>query len=176
MRSNGTQGAGPPSSAYSGGVPKRGSKSRLSSAEGAAWKGFLRANVRLLRELDADLVRSHHLSLSSYEALFQLAQAPERRLKMTTLAGQVLMSPSGLTRVIDQLQRAGLVEREQRRDDARSFDAVLTPEGRSRLRTANQRHLELVRELFLDRLSDAQLGGLADIWETIDPDLTGSDP
>jgi DNA-binding MarR family transcriptional regulator len=148
-------------------VPTRGSKSKLSPEEAAAWQGFLRANVRMLRELDADLVRSHRLPLSSYDVLINLALAPGRRLRMTELAEQVLLSPSGLTRLIDQLQRDGLVERERGADDGRSVEAVLTPEGRKVLRAANEAHLKRVRELFLDRLSDAQLSQLGDIWSTV---------
>lgn len=155
-------------------MPVRGSKSRLSPDEAAGWQGLLRLNGRILRELDADLVRSHRLPLSSYDVLIQLALAPRRRLRMTELAEEVLMSPSGLTRVVDQLQRDGLVERERRAEDARSFDAVLTTEGRRRLKAANEAHLKRVRELFLDRLSDAQLGQLVDIWDTVGPELTGS--
>lgn len=125
----------------------------------------------MLRSLDADLTRTHRLPLSSYEVLLQLALAPRRRLRMTALAEEVLMSPSGLTRVVDQLERDGLVLRERREDDGRSFDAVLTSEGRKRLRAANEAHLERVRELFLDRLSDEQLAALGDIWTTLDPSL-----
>jgi DNA-binding MarR family transcriptional regulator len=106
---------------------------------------------------------------SSYDVLIALALAPRRRLRMTELAEQVLMSPSGLTRIVDQLVREGLVEREQREDDGRSFDAVLTPEGRTRLRAANESHLQHVRELFLDRLSDTQLKQLAAVWRKIEP-------
>jgi DNA-binding MarR family transcriptional regulator len=157
-------------------VPARGSKSKLSTAEVAAWQGLVRVNARMLRELDADLVRSHQLSTSSYDVLIQLALAPRRRLRMTELAEEVLMSPSGLTRVVDQLEREGLVERRRRSDDARSFEAVLTAAGRTRLRAANERHLQRVRELFLDRLSDAQLEQLVDIWGTIGPELTGISP
>ena len=155
-------------------MPARGSKSKLSPDEAAAWQGLLRLNARILRELDADLVRSHGLAASSYDVMIQLALAPRRRLRMTELAEEVLMSPSGLTRVVDQLEREGLVERERRGDDARSFDAVLTPEGRKRLKSANEAHLARVRELFLDRLSDAQLEQLVDIWSAVGPELTGS--
>ena len=89
--------------------------------------------------------------------LIQLGVAPRRRLRMTALAEQVLMSPSGVSRVVDGLEREGLVTRERSEDDARSFDVVLTPAGRTRLKAANRAHLERARELFLDRLSDAQL-------------------
>ena len=159
-----------------GGVPARGSKSRLSPEEAAAWQGLLRLHARLLKELEADLVREHQMPHSSYDVMIQIALAPGRRLRMTELAQEVLMSPSGLTRIVDQLEREGLVARERRADDGRSFDVALTDEGRKRLRAANATHLKRIRELFLDRLSDAQLAQLAAIWETLGPELTGSPP
>ena len=145
----------------------RGSPSKLSPDELEAWQGFLRTNSRVARLLDADLARRHGLSESRYDVLIQLGLAPRRRLRMTTLAQEVLMSPSGLSRLVDELQSEGLVERERRDDDARSFDVVLTPAGRSRLRAANRTHLQRVRELFLDRLTDAQLPQLSEIWKAI---------
>ena len=150
-------------------MPSRGSADRLSPAELKAWQGFLRAGAELDRALDADLRRSHGLSGSTYDVLIQLGVAPRRRLRMTALAEQVLMSPSGVSRVVDGLEREGLVTRERSEDDARSFDVVLTPAGRTRLKAANRTHLERVRELFLDRLSDVQLQQLADIWDSLEP-------
>lgn len=82
------------------------------------------------------------------------------------------MSPSGLSRLVDGLERLGLVARERREDDARSFDIVLKPAGRARLKAANRTHLERVREMFLDRLSDAQLQQLRDVWAALDSSLT----
>jgi DNA-binding MarR family transcriptional regulator len=120
-------------------------------------------------------MRTHQLSLSSYEVLLQLALAPGRRLKMTALAKGVLLSPSGLTRVVDQLQREGLVTREQREDDGRSLDTVLTTDGQRRLRVINHRHLERVRELFLDHLSEAQLEQLTEIWSALEPRTMGDE-
>jgi DNA-binding MarR family transcriptional regulator len=152
-------------------VSSRGPADRLSPAELEAWQGLLRVNARLVRLLDADLQRSHGLSGNDYDVLIQLGLAPRRRLRMTALAEQVLMSPSGMTRLVDELERDGLVVRERREDDARSFDVVLTPAGRTRLRAANRTHLRRVRELFLDRLSDAQLEQLAEIWGALDPAL-----
>jgi len=146
----------------------RGSADKLSPAELAAWQGLLRANARLTRQLDADLRRSHRLSGNDYDVLIQLGLAPRRRLRMTALAEQVLMSPSGVSRLVDELERAGLVVRERSPNDARSFDVVLTPAGRTRLKAANRAHLQRVRELFLDRLSDTQLQQLAEIWASLD--------
>ena len=150
----------------------RGSADRLSPEELAAWQGFLRAHARLSRVLDADLQQSHGLSGNDYDVLIQLGLARGRRLRVTTLAEQVLMSPSGLSRLVDGLERLGLVARERREDDARSYDVVLKPAGRARLKAANRTHLERVREMFLDRLSDAQLRQLRDVWAALDPSPT----
>jgi DNA-binding MarR family transcriptional regulator len=160
----------PPSlGAYAGGVPTRGSADRLSTQERASWLGFLRVHARLMRSLDEDLQRRHRLPLTAYDVLVQLSAAPGRRLRMTVLAQTVLLSPSGLTRLVDQLEREGLVIRERCESDARGMDAVLTGEGRKRLRSANRAHLEGVRAAFLDRLSDAQLLELSAAWALIDP-------
>ena len=150
-------------------MPARGSADQLSPAELAAWQGFLRSSARLGRVLDADLKRAHRMSGNDYDVLIQLALAPRRRLRMSTLAEQVLLSPSGVSRLVDQLEREGLVARERHGDDARSFEVVLTPAGRTRLKAANRTHLEGVRKRFLDRLSDAQLQQLAEIWAAVDP-------
>jgi DNA-binding MarR family transcriptional regulator len=111
------------------------------------------------------------LSGNAYDVLIQLGIAPRRRLRMTTLAEHVLMSPSGISRLVDELERGGLVARERSEQDARSFEVVLTASGRARLKAANRTHLRRVREMFLDRLSDEQLGQLAVIWASLDPAL-----
>ena len=147
----------------------RGSADRLSPEELRAWQGFLQASARINRALDAGLKEAHRLSGNDYDVLIQLGTAPRRRLPMTTLAKQVLMSPSGLSRLVDDLERDGLVARERREDDGRSFNIVLTPTGLTRLKKANRTHLDHVRELFLDRLSDHELRRLANIWDAIEP-------
>jgi DNA-binding MarR family transcriptional regulator len=152
-------------------VPERGSPSRLSDDELAAWQGLLRANAVLQRTLDADLQRSHQLPGNAYDVLIQLALAPEKRLRMRDLAEEILMSHNGLTRVVAQLEADGLLVRERDVQDGRVVYASLTPQGRTVLRSANQAHLARVRELFLDRLSDEQLQQLRAIWDAIDPAL-----
>jgi len=128
-------------------------------------------NVFLLRQLDEDLERRYDLPLTSYDALLHLAGAPRGRLRMTDLAKRVVISPSGLTRVIDRLEREGLVVRERSDADGRGFEAVLTKAGRKRYREAHRGHIQGVRELFLDRLTDAQLKQLRDVWVAVDPAL-----
>lgn len=156
-------------------VKARGTADRLTDEELEAWQGFLRASTRLARLLDADLKRAHGISGSDYDVLIQLGVAPRRRLRMTSLAEQVLMSPSGISRLVDELEGEGLVVRERSEEDARSFEVALTPQGRARLKAANRTHLKRVREMLLGRLSDAQLKQLADIWRAADPALTRRD-
>jgi DNA-binding MarR family transcriptional regulator len=141
----------------------------LSREELAAWQGLLRANAYFLRELDKDLQRSYRLNSSSYDALLQLGLTPQGRMRMTDLSDAMLYSPSGLTRLVDQLEQEGLIVRERRADDARSYDAVLSPEGWELVQAATVAHIKCVRELFIDRLSEAQIMQLIDIWDTVDP-------
>ena len=105
----------------------------------------MRSLTRLLavlpRRLDADLTRSTGLSATDYYVLVHLSEAPERRLRMTDLAAGAALSMSGISRVIDRLQRIGLVVRERCPDDGRGWDAVLTDEGLRRLRDAWVVHL-----------------------------------
>lgn len=139
----------------------------LSDHELAAWRGFLRTHASLLRELDAELVRAHGLTVVQYEVLIHLYDAGGRR-RMAHLAEDTLVSRSGLTRIIDQLERAGFVERERCEDDARGFFAVLTPKGRAKRRSAGRTHVAGVRSRFLDRLSAAQRDALIETWRAID--------
>ncbi|RKQ92142.1 MarR family transcriptional regulator [Solirubrobacter pauli] len=157
-------------------MAERGSPSRLSDDELAAWQGLLRANATLQRTLDADLQRSHQLSANAYDVLIQLGLAPEKRLRMRDLADEVLMSHNGLSGIVAQLESAGLVVRTRDAKDGRVVYAGLTPEGQTVLRSANRAHLARVRELFLDRLSAEQLQQLRAIWDAVDPALVAGRP
>lgn len=145
-------------------------KDRLSAAELGAWRGFLRAHAALVRDLDAELEAAHDLPLTSYEVLLFLHDAPGRRLRMSELAGSLLLSQSGTTRLIDRLVRAGLVERERCEQDARGMYAVLTHAGQARFREARPTHLSGVRRLFLDQLGPAELRALGDLWRRLVPE------
>ena len=115
-----------------------------------AWRSFLHAHARLTRRLDEELQAAHHLSLAEYDALLQLANAPGRRLRMSALADRVLLSRSGITRLVDRLEAAGIVQRSACTTDARGAEAALTDAGLDRLRSASSTHLDGVRRLFLD--------------------------
>ncbi len=141
---------------------------RLSEDEVAAWKGMLRAHRDLVVTLDAQLERDHSLPLSSYEVLMVLADSDGGRARMGEVADQLLLSRSGLTRLVDRLVRQGWVERTPCEDDARGLYAEITRSGRAKLQKARPAHLDGVRNGFLERLSDADLQALARAWRKLD--------
>ncbi len=122
-----------------------------------AWRSFLHTHAVITRLLEAELMSEEDLPLASYDVLVQLAEVPERRLRMTELAGAVLLSRSGLTRLVDRLVREGLVVRQPCEDDARGTYAVLTPAGLNRLRNASRVHLRGVAEHVTSRLREDEL-------------------
>lgn len=124
------------------------------------WRTFLRAHALLSRRLDDELRAEHGVSLAEYDALVQLASAPGRRLRMNQLADRVLLSRSGITRLVDRLVADGFVCRDQCSSDARGAEAVLTDAGIDRLRTASTTHLRGVERYFLEPLSTDQLAAL----------------
>ena len=130
---------------------------KLTDIELAAWLSFLQAHHRVIRQLDEEMVREHRLPLGSYEVLLFLSRQPGRCMKMSDLARAVLLSPSGLTRLVDRLERDGLVDRERAADDARSVHAHLTEAGHERFRTAARTHVRGIKEHFTGRLTEGQL-------------------
>jgi DNA-binding MarR family transcriptional regulator len=141
----------------------------LDRDELAAWRGMLRVHADLTRALDAELTRRHGLPLSSYEVLLFLADAPDGRMRMAELADSVLLSRSGLTRLVDRLERDGLLERERCEDDARGWFAAITGRGRDLFDDARRTHLADVRERFLSHFSREELRELGELWERVDP-------
>jgi DNA-binding MarR family transcriptional regulator len=134
-----------------------------------AWRSFLTAHARITRRLDEELQAAHGLSLAEYDALLQIAHAPGRRVRMNVLAERVILSRSGITRLVDRLEAAGSVERAACTTDARGQEAVLTAAGIERLRAAAPTHLAGVRRYFLGPLGadelaalETSLGSLAD--------------
>src|SRR5436853_1608748 len=102
------------------------SGAQLSERELGAWRGLLRAHSTLVKALDAELVSEHGLALTSYEVLLYLADAPDGKMRMHDLASSVLLSRSGLTRLVDRLERDELITRKACDSDARGAYAVLT--------------------------------------------------
>lgn len=136
----------------------------------AAWHGMLSLYSRVMRDLDQDLLASHQLSVREFDVLITLFNAPDRRLRMTELAQRVMLSPSGLTRLVERLERARLVERQKDSTDTRSFRAVLTCQGLQRLDAARTTHNAVIRRHFTDRLSSGELRELGALWGKVLPD------
>lgn len=133
----------------------------LTPGELDAWRSFLRAHARVTRVLDAELSAECDLPLGSYEVLLHLNEAPGGSLRMTELADRVLLSRSGLTRLVDRMEREGLIARQSCPSDLRGTNAVLTDTGRARLEAAAPIHLRGVREHLVDLLTPAEIATLA---------------
>jgi DNA-binding MarR family transcriptional regulator len=118
-----------------------------------AWLRFLRAHAAVTRELSARLESTHGLTLSDLDVLMQLFHAEGHRLRRVDLARQVLLTASGITRLLDGLERAGLVDKERCSSDARVTYAVLTESGLETIRSARESHAADIEELFGSRFS-----------------------
>lgn len=134
--------------------------SEQSSAVGA-FAGLLRAHATATRQLNAQLVAEHGLTLSDYEVLLRLGRAPDRRMRRVDLAEQVLLTASGITRLLDGLEDAGYVERGSCESDRRVVYAVLTDAGLAKLRAASTTHVAQIDALFGERLDEAERSQLA---------------
>jgi DNA-binding MarR family transcriptional regulator len=132
----------------------------------APWRAFLLAHARVSRRLDEELRAEHDVSFAEYDALLTIAQSPQRRIRMGQLAEEVLLSKSGVTRLIDRMVSDGLVERSACLADARGAEAVLTERGLARLRAASRTHLRGINEHFLAVIDAADL-------ETLERAMTG---
>lgn len=130
---------------------------RLSAHDLMVWRNFLRAHARVLSALENELAAKGEVPLASYDVLVHLAEAPDHRLRMTELADRVLLSRSGLTRLVDRLVRSGFVRREPCPGDARGMYAVLTDDGVDRLRGASHVHLAGVSRHFIERFTTQEL-------------------
>jgi DNA-binding MarR family transcriptional regulator len=122
-----------------------------------AWVSFLRAHASITRELSARLEAAHGLTLNDYDVLVQLAYAPGRQLRRVDLARCVLLSPSGITRLLDGLEREGWVEKGQCASDARVTYAVLTDAGLAKFKAVRKTHLVDIEAVFGSRYSPAEL-------------------
>jgi len=147
----------------------------LTETELAAWRGLLRVHTALVKALDAELSAAHDLPLSSYEVLITLETAPNRKRRMAELADSVLLSRSGMTRLVDRLEREGLLERDTCTDDGRGCFAVLTDKGASVLERARPTHLDGVRQRFLTHFSQDELRQFASAWERVLPGAAAAD-
>ncbi len=141
--------------------------SELQGIELEAWINFLRAHAAVTRQFNAELLATHGLTINDFDVLASLARAPERALKRVDLAERVLLTPSGITRLLKGLQDAGYVCNRSCDEDARVTYAVLTDEGYEKLREARTTHLSSVRALFSERFDQDELQSLASLLERL---------
>jgi DNA-binding MarR family transcriptional regulator len=135
---------------------------RLSEHESGAWHGFLQAHAEIQVELEQELQTTHQLSFSDYFALLALDKSDGGSLRMHDLAKPVRLTRSGLTRLVERLERIGLIERAPCPDDARGTEARITDKGRELVHAASATHLAGVRRRFLERFSPAELAVLTE--------------
>jgi DNA-binding MarR family transcriptional regulator len=128
-----------------------------------AWIRFLRAHAAVTRQLSARLEASHGLTLSDFDVLVQLYYAPERSLRRVDIARAVLLTASGITRLLDGLERAGWVEKRSCDSDARVSYAALTAAGLEKFEAAQTSHRADIEELFGSRYSEAEREQLSEL-------------
>ena len=139
----------------------------LRGIELEAWINFLRAHAAVTRQFNAELLATHGLTINDYDVLAQLARAPEQSLKRVDLSERVLLTPSGITRLLKGLETAGYVSNRPCAEDARVTYAVLTPEGQEKLDEARKTHVASVRALFSERFQKDELETLASLLERL---------
>lgn len=139
-----------------------------------AWTRLLRAHASTTRLLSAELQADHGLTLNDFEVLYVLSRAEGGRMKRVELARRLLLSPSGITRLCEGLERAGLVIRTTCPTDLRIAYAELTPEGRERFEAASCAHIGSIRELMEEHFSEDELGELGEMLGRL-PDVAEGD-
>ncbi len=133
---------------------------------------LLRAHAAVTRLLSAELQQEHGLTINAYEALLRLSRADDQPMRRVDLANSLLLTASGVTRLLDGLERSGLIARQACPSDARASYSVLTDAGKARLSKASKSHIAAVRALLEERFEDEELGELATMLDR----LPGVDP
>ena len=139
-----------------------------------AWTRLLRAYAMTTRVLGADLQERHGLTVKDYEALLVLSQADEARMKRVDLARSLMLTPSGITRLLQGLEEAGFVERAACATDLRVTYAQLTDAGREKLQAAAEGHDAAIRALFGEHLADKEIASVTEILGKL-PGVAGAD-
>jgi DNA-binding MarR family transcriptional regulator len=124
-------------------------------------------HVVLVRDIDSELRAAHGLPLTWYEVLHEVASAPSGRMRMGELAGKMMLTPAGLSGLVDRVEHARLVERRRCDGDARGTYAVVTAEGLELLGRARQTHRDAIRRHYTGRLDDTELGLIGRLWERL---------
>ena len=135
--------------------------SRLEGSALGAWRSYLQSHAGIVRELDAELIAQHGITVRDYEVLLYLAQSEDRKLPMSALSERTMLTRSGITRLIDGLVGQGWIERVSCESDARVSYARLTENGYAKLRDAGCTHVKGIERLFLANFTPDELEQLA---------------
>jgi DNA-binding MarR family transcriptional regulator len=138
-----------------------------------AYVRLLRAHASITRRLNSQLLADHGLTLNDYEVLLHLSRAEGRRLRRVDLAERILLTPSGITRLLEGLERCGFVERASCQSDARVTYAQLTDEGQEKLRRSSETHVDDINTLFGERFSAEEIASLRELLERLPLDAGG---
>jgi DNA-binding MarR family transcriptional regulator len=133
------------------------------SAELSVWAQLLRGHSGLTRELSAKLLEEHGLTINDFEVLLVLYRAEDRQMRRVDLADAVVLSPSGITRLLEGLQKQGYVEKRSCDTDARVSYAGLTDAGEAKLRRASDSHQEAIRSTFSEIYTERELETLSEL-------------
>ncbi len=140
----------------------------FSQIEQDAWGGFLSAYARINRLIEEDLQSHSRITHVEFEVLLRLSWNATHRLRIQDLAAQSLLTRSGISRVVERLENAGLVMREEASEDRRGAYAILTEEGITRFQKAAQAHIAFVREHFLSLYNDEELKQMSVFWKRLE--------
>ena len=136
--------------------------------EQAAWGGLLGMYGRMARLIDADLLEHSKISHVEFEVLLRLSWDTNQRMRIQDLAARSVLTRSGVSRVVERLEKAGLVFREEASEDRRGAYAVMTEAGAARLKTALSAHVAFVRQNFIDLFSEQELEQMAGFWKRVE--------
>ena len=143
-------------------------RSRFSKPQQAAWGGFLSTYSHLNCQIEADLQEHSHITHVEFEVLLRLYWEPGHRLRIQDLAAQSILTQSGTSRVVDRLEKAGLLIRETAAEDRRGAYAVMTDTGQAHFRIAMEKHIDCVQQHFLRYFTDPELEILGEFWKRIE--------
>lgn len=136
--------------------------------EQKAWGGFLGIYAKMNRIVEEDLQAHSHITHVEFEVLLRLSWSENRRMRIQDLAAESILSRSGVSRMVERLEKAGLVTREEAPEDRRGAYAVLTEAGAERFRIAAQKHVQFVREHFTSKFSEDELEVMGEFWKRLE--------
>jgi DNA-binding MarR family transcriptional regulator len=145
----------------------------LTASQQRNWRAFLGGTTVLMDRLDRDLRSGHGLSLSEYEILVRLSEAPRRTIRMAELANLVALSRSRATHTVSRLETKGIVRREPCDEDGRGVQAVLTDAGLKLLQAAARTHVQGVREHFVSQASPEEFDAIGLVMDRVVENLHG---